>query len=132
MKAAELLIAQVERNRVARYQYTWPKRNLLPNLQRRNKMKKASHKGSPHRTARRVSSHRAAQHSNEPLVAAAQSIGSTLGMMVAKVRDASELAIGSGKRTAKAASKVGARVRSKVKAKVSPRRKARKNSKAKK
>lgn len=95
-------------------------------------MKKASHGGSSHSVASlRSPSQRATRHSNEPLVAAAQTIGSTLGMMVAKVRDAGELAIGSGKRTVKAASKVGARVRSKVKAKVSPRRKARKTSKSK-
>jgi hypothetical protein len=96
-------------------------------------MKKASHKGSSHRVAsRRAPSHSPASHSNEPLVAAAQTIGSTLGMMVAKVKGASELAIGSGRRTITAASKVGARVRSKVKTKVSPRRKARKSKKTKK
>ena len=96
-------------------------------------MKKASHKGTSRRIAsRRAPSHSSACDSNESLVAAAQTIGSTLGMMVAKVRDASELAIGSGKRTVKAASKVGARVRSKVKTKVSLRRKARKTSKSKK
>ena len=95
-------------------------------------MKKASHKGTSRRIAsRRAPSHSSAGNRNEPLVAAAQTIGSTLGMMVAKVRDARELAIGSGKRTVKAASKVGARVRSKVKLKVSPRRKARKTSKSK-
>jgi hypothetical protein len=96
------------------------------------KMKKASHRGSSHRVASlRAPSHRAARHSNEPLVAAAQTIGSTLGMMVAKVKGASELAIGSGKRTVKAASKVGERVRSGVKAKVAPRRKNRKTGKRK-
>ncbi len=96
-------------------------------------MKKASHRASSHLVAPlRTRAPRAARHSNEPLVAAAQTIGSTLGMMVAKVKGASELAIGSGKKTVKAASKVGARVKSKVKSKVAPRRKARKTSKTSK
>jgi hypothetical protein len=90
-------------------------------------MKKTSRRIAP----RRSTSHGATQHSTEPLVAAAQTIGSTLGMMVAKVKGASELAIGSGRRTVKAASKAGARVRSGVKAKVAPRRKTRKTGKAK-
>jgi hypothetical protein len=95
-------------------------------------MKKAPHRGTSRSAASHRSPSRATAHSSEPLVAAAQTIGSTLGMMVAKVKGASELAIGSGRRTVKAASKVGARVRSRVKAKVAPRRKARKTSKTKK
>jgi len=88
-------------------------------------MRKTSHRAAPRRSA----THRTAHHSSEPLVAAAQTIGSTLGMMVAKVRDASDIAIRSGRKTAKAASKVGSRVRTRVRAKVGVRRKARKSKK---
>jgi hypothetical protein len=90
---------------------------------RRNKMKKASHRTASHRSA----SHRTAHHSNESLVAAAQTIGSTLGMMVAKVKGASDDAIRTGRKAAKAASKATSRVRTKVRAKVGARRKARKS-----
>jgi hypothetical protein len=86
-------------------------------------MNKAPRKRPSHRAVRR----KAAQHSNESLVAAAQTIGSTLGMMVAKVKGAGELAAGTGRNTAKVASSVGSRVRRTVRTKAGVRRKSRKS-----
>lgn len=86
-------------------------------------MKKTPYKRPLHRAA----SHRATKHSNEPLVAAAQTIGSTLGMMVAKVKGASEFAVGTGRKTAKAASAAGTKVRRTIRRKAGVRRKTRKS-----